>query len=402
LLINLFQIESYDLDGEELCDYSVDSSEQIIINPLPTATILGDMNVCQNDGEPTITFTGANGTAPYTFTYSINGGIAQTVTSTGNTATVQAPTNLAGSFDYELISVEDASPTACSQPQTGTITIVVNSLPTATLTGDIIVCKDEAQPTITFTGADGTAPYIFTYSINGGTAQTVTSTGNTATVQVPTGTAGSFDYELMSVEDASSTACSQNQAGTVTVIINILPIASFSASPVFTDLEDTEVNFTNTSSNATDYTWDFRDNSPFSNDENPTHFFPNNTPGSYNVILFTESNEGCVDSTSTNIVIDYPLAIYNIPNVFTPNEDGDNDFFKMIKAAYILELEVVVLNRWGDVVFESSEVNFKWNGLKHNNGEACTDGTYFYKMRLKRLTGEEIKEHGFVQLSRGN
>ena len=118
--------------------------------------------------------------------------------------------------------------------------------------------------------------------------------------------------------------------------------------------------------------------------------------------MFTESNEGCVDSTSTNIVIDYPLAIYNIPNVFTPNEDGDNDFFKMIKAAYILELEVVVLNRWGDVVFESSEVNFKWNGLKHNNGEACTDGTYFYKMRLKRLTGEEIKEHGFVQLSRGN
>jgi len=98
LLINLFQIESYDLDGEELCDYSVDSSEQIIINPLPTATILGDMNVCQNDGEPTITFTGANGTAPYTFTYSINGGIAQTVTSTGNTATVQAPTNLAGSL----------------------------------------------------------------------------------------------------------------------------------------------------------------------------------------------------------------------------------------------------------------------------------------------------------------
>jgi gliding motility-associated-like protein len=323
------------------------------------------------------------------------------VTSTGNTATVSVPTDVAGSFDYEVISVEDASTTVCTQNQTETATVLVNPLPTATIAGDITLCQNESQPTITFTGADGTAPYTFTYSINGGTAQTVTSTGNTATVQVPTGVVGSFDYELLSLEGGSGSACSQNQKGTVTVTINISPSASFTADPMLTDLGSTEVNFTNTSSNATDYTWDFGDNSPFSYDENPTHFFPDNTPNNYTVILFTETNEGCADSTSVMIVIEYPPIVYKVPNVFTPNGDGDNDFFKMIKAAYIDGLEIVILNRWGDIVFESSEVNFKWNGLKHNNGVECTDGTYFYKLKLKRITGKDYNEHGFVQLSRG-
>jgi len=73
----------------------------------------------------------------------------------------------------------------------------------------------------------------------------------------------------------------------------------------------------------------------------------------------------------------------------------------MINAEYITELEVVILNRWGDVVFESSDVGFNWNGLNHNNGAACTDGTYFYKINLKRVTGKEYMKHGFVQLLRG-
>ena len=66
----------------------------------PAATISGGTTVCQNDARPLITFTGSGGTAPYTFTYNINGGTAQTVSSTGNnsTITVSANTGSAGTF----------------------------------------------------------------------------------------------------------------------------------------------------------------------------------------------------------------------------------------------------------------------------------------------------------------
>ncbi|GAA0874644.1 hypothetical protein GCM10009118_10520 [Wandonia haliotis] len=211
-----------------VCQQTQTGTVTVVVNPLPTAILSGDTEICQNSASPSVTFTGANGTAPYTFTYTINGGANQTVTSVGNTVTVSVPTGSAGTFVYDLISVQDASSTTCSQAQTGTATIVVNPLPTATITGTTDVCQDGTSPSVTFTGANGTAPYTFTYNINGGASQTVVSTGNTATVSVPTGAAGTFNYNLLSVQDASSTACVQSQAGTVTVIVNPLPTAIIS------------------------------------------------------------------------------------------------------------------------------------------------------------------------------
>src|SRR5208283_1440426 len=89
---------------------------------------------------PLITLTGAGGTAPYTFTYNINGGGDQTVTTfTGNSVTVSVPTGTAGSFVYSLISLADIN---CSQLQSGNATVIVNPLPTAyTVTGGGTYCK---------------------------------------------------------------------------------------------------------------------------------------------------------------------------------------------------------------------------------------------------------------------
>ncbi len=226
---NLVSVSDASASG---CSQIQTGTATVTINPLPTATIAGTITVCQGDAAPSITFTGANGTAPYTFTYTINGGANQTVTSSGNTATVSAPTGTVGSFDYDLVSVSDASSTGCSQAQTGTATVTVNPLPTATIAGTVTVCEGDAAPTITFTGANGSAPYTFTYNINGGANQTITSVGNTATVTAPTGTPGTFDYNLVSVSDASATGCSQTQTGTATVIVNPMPTATIAGTTV--------------------------------------------------------------------------------------------------------------------------------------------------------------------------
>jgi len=107
------------------CSYT--NTKAVTVNPLPTATIAGTTTLCQNSTAPNVTFTGSLGTAPYTFTYKINNGADLTVVSTGNTATVAAPTSAAGVFTYSLVSVQDASSTACSNAVTGSATITVDA-----------------------------------------------------------------------------------------------------------------------------------------------------------------------------------------------------------------------------------------------------------------------------------
>src|SRR5690554_2304309 len=276
----------------------------VTINPLPTASISGNAEVCLGDAEPTITFTGANGTAPYTFTYNINGGANQTVSSTGNTATVLAPTNTDGTFTYNLVSVEDASATACAQTQSGSVTVTVNPLPTASISGTAEVCIGDTEPTITFTGANGTAPYTFTYNINGGANQTVNSTGNTATILAPTNVNGTFTYNLVSVEDASAAACAQTQSGSVTVTVNSLPTVSVLA----TDTEICQGNSTSlTASGASSYTW-----SPSTGLDATTGAIVNATPPSTTTYTVTGTDgNGCENTAQITVTVN-PLPTASI------------------------------------------------------------------------------------------
>ena len=199
-------------------------SVTVMVNPLPTAAIAGTTTICKNSTTPLITFTGAGGTAPYTFRYSINGGATQTIsTITGNSVTLQASTAVAGVFNYSLQSVQDASASACIQNQTGSAVITVNPLPQATISGTTAVCANGTNPIITITGSGGTAPYTFTYTINGGSNQTITSTGSTASITVPSATVGIYTYNLVSVSDGSTTSCSQVQSGSAVITVNPLP-----------------------------------------------------------------------------------------------------------------------------------------------------------------------------------
>ncbi|MCG9792645.1 Ig-like domain-containing protein [Flavobacterium algicola] len=103
------------------------------------------------------------------------------------------------------------------------VTVTVNLLPKATISGTTTVCKDVISPKVTFTGSNGTAPYTFVYKIGNGSNQSVTTTiGNSVTIDAPTTVAGQFVYSLVNVTDASSSICSQTQTGTVTITVDPL------------------------------------------------------------------------------------------------------------------------------------------------------------------------------------
>jgi gliding motility-associated-like protein len=72
-----------------------------------------------------------------------------------------------------------------------------------------------------------------------------------------------------------------------------------------------------------------------------------------------------------------------IPNVFSPNEDGVNDYFEIpdVELTYCFDTDfyIKIFTRWGKKVFEDNKVNFKWDG-KMKNGALCSDGVYFYNI----------------------
>ncbi len=183
------------------------------------------------------------------------------------------------------------------------------------------------------------------------------------------------------------------------VVVTLIPVpnAQFS-SDVNLGTAPLPVNFTNSSSNATFYNWNFGDGNEISTIDlsNVSNLFSN--PGSYTVWLVA-SNGLCSDSISNLIIVDAPgEPILTVPNVLTPNGDGTNDEW-FISTENVAELEVIIINRWGNEVAKIDGVAGSWNG-KTTNGDDVTDGTYFYKYQAKALNGKEFSGHGFLTLIR--
>ena len=106
----------------------------------------------------------------------------------------------------------------------------------------------------------------------------------------------------------------------------------------------------------------------------------------------------CPDTAYQTVVVNLLLQLYfDMPNVFTPDNDGSNDVFS-INPENAIALDMVILNRWGNVVFESTDVNAAWNGKNMNTGAPCKDGTYFYKFTITGMDEVSQTHHGFVQL----
>ena len=114
------------------CTTSMTSSAVVSYYTLPAATISGTSTTCKGGASATITFTGSNGVAPYTFSYQLNGGAVQTVTTTGgsSSATVSQNASVEGVYTYTLTSVSDAN---CSQSQSGKAVVTVQTKPLITL-----------------------------------------------------------------------------------------------------------------------------------------------------------------------------------------------------------------------------------------------------------------------------
>lgn len=107
------------------------------------------------------------------------------------------------------------------------------------------------------------------------------------------------------------------------------------------------------------------------------------------------------ESELSNIICFDNCPVYSFPNVFTPNGDGKNDYFRPFPYRSIESVEFTVFNRWGGIVFQSTNPDILWDGTNTETGKPVSDGTYFYtcKVFAIRLFGlDPIHLSGYVSV----
>ena len=116
----------------------------------------------------------------------------------------------------------------------------------------------------------------------------------------------------------------------------------------------------------------------------------------YRVVAVRNLNDQTI-SISNTVSVEKPYALY-APNAFSPDSDGINDFFK-ISGQGILDFQIEIYNRWGQMVYKSDDLSKGWNGTF--KGENLPTGSYVYKIKtIKNGNGEELVKTGTVALVR--
>jgi gliding motility-associated-like protein len=397
----------------------------VVVNPNPTIVINESPEICQgqsatltaspsasggtflwtpgNNSSNTITVS-PNATTVYAVVYTLNGCVSAPANST---VTVNPNIPVDGGQDIILCQGGSVTLTASGTPTvswsdgvqngqsfipstsnsyvvtgtsangcitTDTVLVTVNPLPVINAGNPQTVCVGQ-QVTLSGSGAGAGGAYSWSNGIQNNTPFTVN---------------GTMTYTVTGTDANGCTSQAQ-------VIVTGLPLPNANFSPdVTTGAIPLTVNFTNTSTNANSYTWDFGNGSGTNTLSLTNTSTIYSEIGVYTAWLFA-SNGYCEDSTSTIININLPPWIF-VPNVFTPNADGSNETW-MVQTENMASIDLIILNRWGNVMAKIEDLNGGWDG-KTSDGSNATAGTYFYKYEAKALNGEEFSGHGFLTLIR--
>jgi gliding motility-associated-like protein len=120
--------------------------------------------------------------------------------------------------------------------------------------------------------------------------------------------------------------------------------------------------------------------------------------GCYTVIAVDQNGN---ESPSSQVVCVENCPVFELPNAFTPNGDGQNDVFKPFRSRFIESIEFKVFNRWGQVVFTTRDPQINWNG-ENQSGTGVSDGVYYYTCEaFESQNLSPIILSGYIELIRG-
>ena len=351
-------------------------STQVIISvkypTVPTATLSGGGTVCAGSPLPNvaINFTGFG---PYNFTLN-NGSIQQSFS--GVTQNPLLLSNLAIGT-YTLTNYSDAH---CPGTISGSASIVVNPNPQGVISGGGFVCNGDKLPSIDI-ALTGTPNFQITYGRPNASDTTVLGISTLSYTIAPL--VEGF-YTVRTITDGNGCTVS-NLNASLEVGFHLPPIVDAGPSQTidkgFSAKLTAEVITAN--GGAVQYLW-----SPDSTLSNPIVAQPFASPFSTTLytLVATDKN-GCSASDTVTVTVSNTVNV-DVINVFTPDGDGVNEFFVIRNLAAYKNLDLTVVNRWGNIIYQNDNYQNDWDGTW--KGKPSDDGTYYYVIKEPN-SGKTIK-----------
>ncbi|SFT72890.1 gliding motility-associated C-terminal domain-containing protein [Lishizhenia tianjinensis] len=296
--------------------------------------------------------------------------------------------NLSGAVDYyydgnpisatELISIDSTSTiiiygedvNGCSD--TLQLQVTVNYTDSVTLFPPPISC-DYFEGYLNMQSAVSLSDCQWTLS-NG-------STYNDCNPLVSVNSTGCYDVSFSATDP---NGCLITANGTNFICIEEGPQAQFTMTPNEVSTINNQVTFISQATNATDITWLIHQDQ-FST-EQVYYNFPTENPDSYQVCLIATSSLGCIDTNCILLEVKEELILY-VPNTFTPDGNSINNEFFAVSTTEVETFHLQIFNRWGEVIFESKDINEGWDGTY--KGKLCQDGVYTWKIKYKEIDKPE-------------
>nr|MDQ3102026.1 gliding motility-associated C-terminal domain-containing protein [Bacteroidota bacterium] len=174
--------------------------------------------------------------------------------------------------------------------------------------------------------------------------------------------------------------------------------ADFEWGPEHVNVDHPLVQFHNTSENADTYDWDIIGLLQ-TTDEDLQFMFDNHDPAFYEVCMIAYNYNLCSDTICKMVEIEDVLLTY-VPNTFTPNSDDLNDGFKMsTNIDVITDFSMIIFDRWGQQIFQTTDPYDAWNGGHGNSGDILKSDVYAYRITFEIKETQTRKEYmGHVTL----
>ena len=348
----------------------------VTVNPPLTVVANGTASICPGGSTPLSAVAALGSGGPYTYSWSPASGLSN--------AAIANPIASPGATTIYTVTANDG----CSPAVTATVTVTVLPIPVAVFTGDIL--SGCSPVCVTFTDASTvTGSTIATWSWTFGDGTTFN--GQNPPLHCYTNP-GQYTVGLTVTSTLGGCIGTASYVNYITVFPN--PVAEFTASPNPATILEPTVNFTDQSTSVapiTTWTWDFGDGSLNGTATNPSHIYPNIVDGTYTVTLTVVDANGCTDAISHPIVI-APEFTFFIPNAFSPNGDGINDYFYG-KGVGITKYELYVFDRWGNLIFFADELDKYWDGKANHGKDMAQQDVYVWKVKL---TDVFDKKHNYI------
>ena len=357
IIVNPISSTSYSLNVVDAnnCVYQNPPIKVVNVNPqLQINSIVGS-SICEgNKKNVSVLSSGGNGN--YTYTWSPSAHVTPL-----NASSSSVDLNPPFTTSYTVIVNDNCgTPTA----QTNFI-LTVNPKPVLSITPSKLSGCEPLSLTLVGTSSNSPVSCLWSFGDN----STSTVCGNVPKTFVNDGV-----YQVSyTINDANG--CSNTVFKNITV--HPLPVAIFNAYPQPASILEPELTFYNfTDANVVSQSWEFGDSIyATSTLPRPTHVYSN--PGDYNVTLVVVTDKGCRDTTVQKVIIEENISLY-VPNSFSPDDDGKNDFFTAYGVGIDL-FKMSVFDRWGQIIKVTDKMNEGWDGILAS-GKKAEVGVYIYRI----------------------